>query len=180
MSTKTRKKNTSREKGESSKNELHKAFLDELADMLHAEQQLTKALPKLAKAARSEELQTALEAHLEETVEHISRLEQAFETLEEKPKSKPCKGMKGIISEGDEMVKEMKGTAAIDAIVIAAGQKTEHYEIASYGTLVAWAQQLGHTQAAKFFKQNLQEEKAADEKLTKIALSVANQQAAES
>jgi ferritin-like metal-binding protein YciE len=178
MNTMTRKKNDKTTDGaQTMDNDLHDLFLEELADMLHAEQQLTKALPKLIKAAESDELRTALENHLEETNGHISRLEQAFESLDEKVKTKPCKGMKGIIEEGDEMVKEMKDTGAIDATVIAAGQKTEHYEIASYGTLIAWAEQMGHADAVNLLKENLQEEKAADEKLTDIALAIANQKA---
>lgn len=158
--------------------ELHELFLDELADMLHAEHQITKALPKMIKATESDDLRTALEDHLEETKGHINRLEQAFESLDEKPKTKTCKGMKGILGEGDEMVKEEKDSSAVDAAVIAAGQKVEHYEIASYGTLIAWAEQMGHADAAELLKQNLQEEKAADQKLTELACSGANQKAA--
>jgi ferritin-like metal-binding protein YciE len=174
---KTGSQETDTENSDMENNELHELFLDELADALHAEQQLTKALHKMVKAAKSEELRTALEEHLEETNGHISRLEQVFELLDEKSKAKPCKGMKGILEEGDEMVKEMKDTGAIDATVIAAGQKVEHYEIASYGTLVAWAEQMGHDDAAQLLKQTLEEEKAADEKLTEIALSLANEKA---
>jgi len=185
MSSHNRKTNNiaedeDQEKGQAMDNDLHELFLDELADMLHAEQQITKALPKLIKVVEEEELRTALESHLEETKGQVTRLEQVFKSLDEKTKTKPCKGMKGILDEGDEMVKEMQGTAALDAAVIAAGQKVEHYEIASYGTLVAWAEQMNHSEAAQLLKENLQEEKAADEKLTDIARAVANAKAEES
>jgi len=175
MSTMTRNKETREDLPMN--NELHELFLDELADMLHAEHQITKALPKMIKATESEELRSALEGHLEETKGQINRLEQAFASLEEKPKTKPCKGMKGILEEGDEMVKEEKETTALDAAVIAAGQKVEHYEIASYGTLIAWAEQMGHADAVQLLKQNLAEEKAADEKLSELALGGVNQKA---
>jgi len=174
------KARTTEDEGRQMNTELHELFLDELADMLHAEQQITKALPKLIKAAKSDELRTALEEHLEETNNQISRLEQVFESLDEKAKAKPCKGMKGILEEGDEMVKEMKETEALDATIISAAQKVEHYEIASYGTLIAWAEQMGHGDAAQLLKENLQEEKAADEKLSEVALSAANEKAEQS
>lgn len=158
-------------------NDLHRLFLDELADVLNAEQQLTKALPKMAKAAQSEELREALESHLEETEEHISRLEQVFESLDEKVKSKTCKAMKGLLEEGDEIVKEQKNSDALDAGIIAACQKVEHYEIASYGTLRAWAEEMGHDEAVKLLTQTEEEEIAADEKLTEVAETVANPRA---
>jgi ferritin-like metal-binding protein YciE len=157
--------------------DLHDLFLDELADMLHAERQITKALPKLIKAAEAEELRTALEEHLAETQEQIARIEQVFTSLDEQVQAKPCKGMQGILEEGDEMVKEMKDTAALDAAIISGGQKVEHYEIASYGTLVAWAEKMGHDEAARLLGESLAEEKAADEKLTEIAESLANEKA---
>jgi len=158
-------------------NELHQLFLDELADVYNAEQQLTKALPKLAKAAESDELREALEQHLEETEEHISRLEQVAESLDETLKKKVCKAMKGLIEEGDEIVKEQKDSTALDAGIIAACQKVEHYEIATYGTLCAWAEQMGHDEALKLLRQTEEEETAADEKLTEVAESIANQRA---
>jgi len=158
-------------------NDLHELFLDELADVYSAEQQLTKALPKLAKAAQSDELREALEQHLEETEEHISRLEQVAESLDETLKKKTCKAMKGLVEEGDEIVKELKDSSALDAGIIAAGQKVEHYEIATYGTLCAWAEQMGHDEALKLLRQTEEEETAADEKLTEIAETIANQRA---
>jgi ferritin-like metal-binding protein YciE len=157
--------------------ELHKLFLDELADVYSAEQQLTKALPKLAKAAQSGELREALEQHLEETEEHVSRLEQVAESLDETLKRKTCKAMQGLIAEGDDIVKEKKNSTALDAGIIAACQKVEHYEIASYGTLCAWAEEMGHDEALKLLRQTEEEEMTADEKLTEVAETVANQRA---
>ena len=157
--------------------DLHKLFLDELADVYSAEQQLTKALPKMAKAAESDELREALEQHLEETEEHMSRLEQVFESLDETLKKKTCKAMKGLIEEADEIVKEQKGSTALDAGIIAACQKVEHYEIASYGTLCAWAEQMGHDEALTLLRETEEEESAADENLTDIAENIANQRA---
>jgi ferritin-like metal-binding protein YciE len=156
---------------------LHKLFLDELADVYHAEQQLTKALPKMIKAAESEELRQALESHLEETKQQISRLEEVAESLNETLKRKTCKGMQGIIAEGQEMLEEEEDSSALDAAIIAAAQKVEHYEIASYGTLCAWAELMGHDEAMQLLRQTLDEEEAADEKLTSVAESVANQRA---
>src|SRR3954471_6269454 len=141
--------------------DLHELFLDELADVYNAEQQLTKALPKLAKAAESDELREALEQHLEETEEHISRLDQVAEALDETIKRKTCKAMKGLIEEGEDIMKEQKDSSALDAGIIAAAQKVEHYEIASYGTLCAWAEQMGHDEALKLLKQTEEEESAA-------------------
>jgi len=157
--------------------ELHELFLDQLADLLNAETQLTKALPKIAKAAQSEELREAINSHLEETEEHVERLNQVFEAVGGKPKSKTCKAMKGLIEEGSEIIQELKGKNSVDAGIIAAAQKVEHYEIASYGTVRAWAEQMGHSEAVRLLEETLEEEKAADDKLTKIAESVANTQA---
>ena len=158
-------------------NDLHELFLDELADIYNAEQQLTKALPKMAKAAESDELREAFEQHLEETEEHISRLEKVTRQLGENLKRKTCQAMKGLIEEGEELMKEQKDSSACDAALIAAAQKVEHYEIASYGTLVAWAEQMGHTEAVDLLEETLDEEKSADEKLTSVAESIANQKA---
>ena len=158
-------------------NDLHELFLDELADLYSAEHQLTKALPKMAKAAQSDELREALEQHLEETEEHLSRLEQVAESLDETLKKKTCKAMKGLIEEADEIVKEQKDSSALDAGIIAACQKVEHYEIASYGTVCAWAEQMGHDEALKLLRQTEEEESAADEKLTEIAENIANERA---
>jgi len=162
---------------DSSQNDLHELFLDEFADIYNAEKQLTKALPKMAKAAQTPELRQAFETHLRETENQINRLEQAIETLDESLKRKKCKAMEGLLEEGKEILEEQKGSSALDAGLIAAAQKVEHYEIASYGTLCRWAEMMGHTEALNLLKQNLAEEKATDEKLTQVAERTANVQA---
>lgn len=162
---------------DSSQNELHEIFLEELADIYNAEQQLTKALPKMAKAAQSEQLRQAFEMHLEETQNQIRRLEEAVQSLDESLKRKKCKAMQGLIEEAKEILQEQKGSSALDAAMIGAAQKVEHYEIATYGTLCRWAELMGHTEALNLLKENLSEEKAADEKLTQVADSTANVQA---
>src|SRR5689334_1480557 len=157
---------------------LHDAFLDELKDAYDAEKQLTKALPKLAKASTSPELRQAFEDHLEETNGHVEKLEQVFQTLDEKAKGKHCDGIAGIIEEGKTAMDEDFEGATMDAVLIASGQRAEHYEIAAYGTLVAWAKVMGHNDAADLLQEILDEEKAADEKLNAIAESGVNEQAA--
>lgn len=159
--------------------ELHQLFVDELSDILSAEQQLTKALPKLIKAAQNKKLKQALESHLEETQNHIDRLEQVFKSVGEKVKSKTCKAMKGLIEEGSELVEELEGKSSMNAGIIAAAQKVEHYEIAAYGTVLEWANRMGHEKAAALLEETLAEEKIADEKLTAIAEEFANEEAAE-
>jgi len=156
---------------------LHDAFLDELKDAYDAEKQLTKALPKLAKASTAPELRQAFEDHLEETNGHVEKLEQVFQSLDEKAKGKHCDGIAGIIDEGKNMMDEDYEGATFDAVLIAAGQRAEHYEIAAYGTLVAWAKAMGHNEAADLLQEILDEEKAADEKLTAIAESGVNEKA---
>jgi ferritin-like metal-binding protein YciE len=158
---------------------LHDAFLDELRDSYDAEKQLTKALPKLAKAASSPKLREAFEKHLEETQGHVQRLEQVFETLDERVRGKHCDGIAGIIEEGKAIMEESFDDVAMDACLIAAGQRAEHYEMAAYGTLVAWAQAMGHTEAARLLQQTLDEEKAADKKLSSLAEGGINQSAAD-
>ena len=158
---------------------LHDAFLDELRDTYDAEKQLTKALPKLAKAASSPELRKAFESHLEETRAQIERLEQVFESLDEKARGKHCAGIAGIIEEGKSIMEEDFDDATMDACLIAAGQRAEHYEMAAYGTLVAWANGLGHTEAAELLQETLDEEKAADMKLSSLAEGGINQDAAD-
>ena len=159
---------------------LHDAFLDELRDTYDAEKQLTKALPKLAKAATDPKLREAFENHLEETQGQIARLEQVFESLDEKVRGKHCDGIAGIIEEGKSIMEEEFDDATMDACLIAAGQRAEHYEMAAYGTLVAWAKIMGHDEAAELLEQNLEEEKAADEKLSSLAEDGINQEAADS
>lgn len=158
---------------------LHDAFLDELRDTYDAERQLTKALPKMAKASTSPELRAAFEAHLEETRGHVDRLEQVFQSLDEKARGKHCEGIAGIIEEGKTIMEEDFDEATMDACLIAAGQRAEHYEMAAYGTLVAWARGMGHNEAERLLQATLDEEKAADEKLTSIAEGGVNQEAAD-
>ena len=159
---------------------LHDAFLDELRDTYDAEKQLTRALPKLAKAAASSDLRAAFAAHLEETRGHVERLEQVFESLEEKARGKHCDGIAGIIEEGKSIMEEDFDDATMDACLIAAGQRAEHYEMAAYGTLVAWARAMGHAEASKLLQETLDEERAADEKLTSLAEGGINDTAADS
>ena len=158
---------------------LHDAFIDELRDTYDAEKQLTKALPKLAKAAASSNLRAAFESHLEETRGHVDRLERVFESLDEKPRGKHCEGIAGIIEEGKTIMGGEFDEATMDACLIAAGQRAEHYEMAAYGTLVAWARAMGHTEAAELLQRTLDEEKAADKKLSGLAEGGINQTAAD-
>ena len=158
---------------------LHDAFLDELRDAYDGEKQLTKALPKMAKAATSPILRDAFETHLEETRGHIERLERVMEGLGERVRGKHCEGLAGIIEEGKAVMGEDFDEATLDACLIASGQRAEHYEIAAYGTLVAWAEAMGHTDAVALLQETLDEEKTADEKLTSIAEAGINQEAAD-
>jgi ferritin-like metal-binding protein YciE len=158
---------------------LHDAFIDELRDAYDAEKQLTKALPKMAKAASSPELRAAFESHLEETRGQIQRLEEIFGTLDEKVRGKHCDGMEGIIEEGKSGMEEDFDETTMDAVLIASAQRVEHYEMAAYGTLVAWAQAMGHSDAAELLQQTLDEEKAADQKLSALAEGGINQEAAD-
>ena len=141
---------------------LHDAFRDELRDAYDAENQLLKVLPKLAKAATAGELRKAFEAHLEETRGHVDKLEQVFASLEEKVRGKHCDGIAGIIEEGKSVMEEDFDAETMDACLIASGQRAEHYEMAAYGTLVAWAKAMGHDKSAGLLEEILDEEKAAD------------------
>ncbi len=158
---------------------LHDAFIDELRDSYDAEKQLTKALSKLAKASSNPKLRQAFESHLKETEGHVERLEQVFESIDEKARGKHCDGIAGIIEEGKSIMEEDLDDTTMDACLIAAGQRAEHYEMAAYGTLIAWAQAMGHSQAARLLQRTLDEEKAADRKLSELAESGINQHAAE-
>ena len=158
---------------------LHDAFIDELRDTYDAERQLTKALAKLAKAAAAPPLREAFESHLVETQGQIERLEQVFESLDEKVRGKHCDGIAGIIEEGKSIMEEDFDDDTMDACLIAAGQRAEHYEMAAYGTLVAWARAMGHNEAADLLQETLDEEKAADEKLSSLAEGGINQAAAD-
>jgi ferritin-like metal-binding protein YciE len=158
-------------------NNLREALVDEIRDLYNAEKQLTKALPKLAKASTSEELREAFESHLEETEGQVTRLERVFELLDEKPRGKHCAGMAGIIEEGSELMQEDMEDAVMDACIIKSAQSAEHYEIGSYGTAIAWAEALELTEVAQLLGETLAEEKAADEKLTALAESGINEAA---
>src|SRR6185312_2568285 len=160
-------------------NTLHDAFLDDLRDSYDAEKQLTKALAKLAKASSSPKLRQAFESHLEETQGQIERLDRVFESLDEKARGKHCDGIAGIIEEGKSIMAEDFDETTMDACLIAAGQRAEHYEMAAYGTLVAWAEAMGHTEAARLLQRTLDEEKAADKKLSGLAEGGINQSAAD-
>lgn len=157
---------------------LHKLFEEELKDIYWAEKALVKAIPKMIKKATSKDLIEALESHLEETEEHVQRVEEVFAEIGMDPKAKKCESMEGLISEAEEVMKDAEEGVMLDAGIIASAQKVEHYEIASYGTLRTFAQTLGLKTAAKLLEQNLMEEKAADEKLTEVAEASINMQAA--
>ena len=150
-------------------NSTRELLIEQMKDLYDAEKQLVAALPKLAKASSNEELTEAFESHLKETRGHVERLEKAFELLGEKAKGKPCKAMKGLIEEGGETTKEDFPEVLLDSAIICAAQKVEHYEIAGYGTVIAWALAIGEEDVAGLFEKTLEEEKAADEKLTGIA-----------
>ena len=156
---------------------LQELLVDEIRDLYHAEKQLVKALPKLAKAATNEDLRDAFETHLEETREQVTRLEEVFAALDEKVRAKPCAGMAGIIEEGSDLMQEDAEPAVMDAGLIAAAQRAEHYEIGSYGTCVAWARLLGLDEVVSLLEETLEEEKAADQKLSALAEQEINQQA---
>jgi ferritin-like metal-binding protein YciE len=152
-------------------------MIDNLRDMLSAEKQLVQALPRMAKAAETPELQEAIQNHLEQTKGHVNRLEQVFQELEMAPRAKHCKGMEGLLEEGKEVLELDTEATVKDAGLIGAAQKVEHYEIAAYGTLVALANQMGHTSVAEILQQTLEEEKEADALLTEIAENSVNQEA---
>ena len=158
-------------------NTLQDLFLDSLADMYYAENQLVKALPKMAKAATHEDLREAFETHLGETEGHVQKLEQVFEQFGEKPHSKKCPAIVGIIKEAEEIISENKKSPTINAALVYAAQKAEHYEIASYGTLREWARHLQKDEAADLINEILDQEKAADEKLTQLAQTHCNESA---
>ena len=156
---------------------LEELFVEELKDLYHAEKQLVKALPKMAKAATSEELRTAFTDHLEQTKNHVLRLEQVFETVDEKAKAKVCKGMQGLIEEGQETIAEDALDQMADLGLIAAAQKVEHYEISGYGTMRTFAQILGNQEAVRLLSETLKEEEAADKLLSGISQSLLKESA---
>ncbi|HTL56488.1 MAG TPA: DUF892 family protein [Candidatus Limnocylindrales bacterium] len=152
-------------------NTLRETFLEELADIYDAEKQLIKALPKMVKAAENDQLREGFEEHLQQTEEHVRRVEQVFERFGEKAKAKRCKAMVGLLEEGQELIREKAG----DAALICAAQKVEHYEIAAYGSLKSWAEFLDENEAAELLDETLEEEKETDQKLTEVAEDVVNE-----
>jgi ferritin-like metal-binding protein YciE len=161
---------------------LKELYVDELKDLYNAENQLVKALPKMAKAASSEELRAGFEEHLEQTKGHVQRLEQIFRMLGENAKGKKCRGMEGLVEEGSEIMGEDFEDALLDAALIGAAQRVEHYEIAAYGTVRAFAEELGESEHVSLLEETLQEEKETDEKLTELAKQIntqANQESGE-
>ena len=155
--------------------ELLELFVAQLKDILWAEKQLVKTLPKQAELAADKKLRKAMEEHQAETEEHVSRLEKIFYLIDVAPRAKVCKAMEGLLSEGKEIAEEFKDSVALDAALICACQKIEHYEMATYGTLHAYAEQLGLEDVRKILAQTLKEEQACDKKLSQIATSHANQ-----
>jgi ferritin-like metal-binding protein YciE len=151
---------------------LQKLFVEELRDLYHAENQITKALPKMIKAATDPALKAGFQTHLKETEGHVRRLEEIFERLGESPKGKKCKAMEGILEEGEEMVKQKAEPAVHDAGLIAAAQRVEHYEIAGYGTVRTYARLLGDHESARLLQETLDEEGATDKKLTQLAEAI--------
>ena len=158
---------------------LRDAFIEELRDTYDAEKQLTKVLPKIAKAASSPDLRAAIESHLEETKGHVERVEKVLAGLDEKVRSGHCEDIARIIEAGESIMEEDFDESTMDACLIAAGQLAEHYEMAAYGKLVAWARAMGHDEAAELLERTLEEEKAADQKLTSLAQNRINRDATE-
>ena len=156
---------------------LQDLLVQELHDLYNAENQVLKALPKMARKATSEELRSAFEEHLEQTTNQVARLEKALQAMGEPVRGKKCEGMEGIIGEGSELMQEDAEDDVMDAALIAAAQKVEHYEIALYGTLCAFAKQLGHPDAARILHETLEEERRTDEKLTRLAEAGINREA---
>ncbi|WP_100615969.1 YciE/YciF ferroxidase family protein [Confluentibacter citreus] len=165
--------------GSMQSSQLMKLFEDELKDIYWAEKALTKAIPKMIKNATSPELIDALTSHLEETKNQVTRLEEVFESIDKKASAKKCDAMEGLIKEAEDIMESCEEGAMCDAGIISAGQKVEHYEIASYGTLRQFAKTLNLAKAVKLLEATLNEEKAADEKLSKVATSAINVEAAE-
>jgi ferritin-like metal-binding protein YciE len=157
--------------------QLDELFLETLKDIYYAEKKLVTALPKMAKAAQSDELRTAFERHADETEGQIERLDQVFAMIDETPKGKTCEAINGLVDEGKEIMSDFKNSPAHDAGLLAAAQAVEHYEISRYGTLKAWAEKLGLQDAVALLDETLAEEKATDEALTKLATSIVNEMA---
>jgi ferritin-like metal-binding protein YciE len=181
MPTRTASNGTAKKSGSEKmpNSKFHELFVEELKDIYWAEKNLVKALPKMQKAATSEELASCIASHLDETKGHVARLEQIFELLGKRAQAKKCEAMEGLIAEGQEVVEDTEEDSAVrDAGIIIASQKIEHYEISAYGSLRTLANVMGHTQVVKLLDQTLQEEKNADSKLTEVAESTVNEEAA--
>src|ERR1700760_2487350 len=180
MATKTTKAASATNRTPEAAGALKELFIDELKDIYWAEQHLAKALPKMIKGATSADLKEAITAHLEETKNHVTRVESAFDSIGEKAKAVKCEAMSGLLKEAEELLSETdKGTEVRDVAIISAAQKGEHYEIASYGTLRTLAGTLGYTEAQGLFDQTLAEEKNADSLLTQVAENYVNEAAAQ-
>jgi len=178
MTTKTKKAATTANRTPEAESALKELFIDEMKDIYWAEQHLAKALPKMIKGATSEDLKKTITDHLEQTKNHVTRLESAFESIGEKAKPVKCLAMEGLLKEAEELLSETdKGTEVHDVAIISAAQKVEHYEIASYGTLKTLATTLGFTDAAGLFEETLEEEKTADSLLTSVAENYVNEAA---
>src|SRR5215475_5017058 len=156
-------------------NSLQQLYVEQLRDLYNAESQLVKALPKMAKAAQSEALRQGFEHHWEQTKGHVDRLEQIFSAMDESPKGKKCAGMEGLVEEGEEVIKEHSSSGILDAGLIGAAQRVEHYEIAAYGTVRSFAELLGENEAVDLLRQTLEEEKVTDEKLTELSKEINTQ-----
>ncbi len=153
---------------------IKEALVDSMKDMLHAEKQLAQSLPEMAQKASNTDLEAAFDTHLNETKQHITRLEDAFESLGLQAEVKTCPAMQGLVQESQEIIKEAADDETRDALMIAAAQKIEHYEIASYGTMICWADEIGENRAAELFRSTIDEEKNADQTLTRIAENKVN------
>jgi len=156
---------------------LQNLFISELRDLYHAEQQLVRALPKMANGATSDDLKSALQTHLKQTEEHVDRLEEVFQLLDEKAVAKTCYGMQGLIEEGAEIMEEEGESSVLDAGLIVAAQKVEHYEIASYGSVRTFAELLGENEVVQLLQETLEEESQANELLNKLAMKIVNPEA---
>jgi ferritin-like metal-binding protein YciE len=161
-----------RQENSMTENRLKHLYVEELKDIYSAENQMVKALPKMARAATSPDLRAGFEEHLTQTQEHVARLEKIFNALGESPKGKKCKGMEGLVAEGAEMIEEDRAPEELDAGLISAAQRVEHYEIAAYGCVSAYAKLLGEDQAASILKKTLEEEKKTNEKLTELSTKI--------
>lgn len=159
-------------------NDLNDLFYETLKDIYYAEKKLVKTLPKMAKKAGSPELKQAIQEHLTETESQVSRLEDVFAQMEKRAVAKKCEAMDGLVKEAEEVIGEIKDPRTLDAAIVSSAQTVEHYEIARYGTLIAWAKELGMDEAADILGETLEEEKAADEKLSSLGSAMINQQAA--